>query len=216
MLEQYRKYGDLVFFNFYYNLINTRSAKKFQWAVGFFSGMSVNTEPVIFGVCIFLNETVDSYEKIFYSFMELTGNYNCTFMTDDQKQIIEAFKKMKQSPNGRFQGAHVVNAATVLKSVQRDTTPTNFDRYRRLLKAKSPDKFNLILDQLLIEESNQQNLTKFKDLSCLTCYSQIPAHFVGFTCSSLVPQALQTALLRLIPEPTNTNNLIQALETMEL
>jgi hypothetical protein len=197
MLLKSKRYSDVICFNFFYNLLTTRSTKKFQWAVGVFTGMAVNTEPIILGWTIFLHENVESYEKIFRSFMEIIDNIHCTFMTDTQNQIMETFKKMKLE--GTFKGAHVINAATILINLQKETMPKNLDKYRKCVKAKNPEKFNIILNRLFLEETSLEAMTKFKEVAGMCCYSQIPAHFVGFCCSSLAPQILQASLQRLVP-----------------
>lgn len=199
MIDNNRKWGDMVCFDLTYNIIRERSMKcSNQWALGMFTGMGPNKQIVLLGVCMMNSETTEAFTFVFRSFFSITNRQPKVFLTDQQLTMKYAIMKLKETRE--FTGHHVLDNFHILHNLVKKTNQECFQLYRRTIAAPNQKEFARLLDQLNKKETNDEVLRKFKDSVSMTCFSQVPAKFLGFSCSSNRAEAINNLIKRLVPK----------------
>jgi hypothetical protein len=79
-------------FDVTYNLIKKRSKDNKQWGLGFFSGQDGGLKTIIFGICLTVNEKIESMKRIFANFFEVQERQPDIIITDEQLSISAALR----------------------------------------------------------------------------------------------------------------------------
>lgn len=99
MKKNYTKFGDIVCFDITYKLIKKKVGQAKHLGVGFFVGQDQNSRIVIFSVSTIRNQTSECFQILFQFFFEIVTYIPETILTDDQKAIGIALKRIKNMKN---------------------------------------------------------------------------------------------------------------------
>lgn len=106
---------------------------------------------------------------------------------------------MKLKAERKFSGHHILDNFHVLKTLKKKTSIECFELYKSIIRASNQKEFERLMKKLTKLETNDDVYRKFKDNVSMTCFSQVPARFLGFSCSSNRAEAINALVKRLVP-----------------
>lgn len=95
MQHNYDLYGDLVAFDITYGMLRNISSDNRRYRVGVFTVMDTNLRLLLAGIAILVDETTESFIKIFEQFFHVHGRVPQSFITDAQATIAQALKHLQ-------------------------------------------------------------------------------------------------------------------------
>ena len=148
MRQQFTKYGDSISFDLTFQLVKNRHfTSNDRWKVGVFLGVSSCKHLVPLGIVLTLDQTADTYVKIFRTFFEAVRGQPKLIITDDEKAIGAALREMKEK--GSFMGSHRLDLYHVLHNLRkRLTNKGHILLFSRLAKARNDQEFQRRLDDI--------------------------------------------------------------------
>jgi hypothetical protein len=86
MKEACQMWGDQVSFHLMTDLLKHKKGSK-NYLAGTFTGLASDMDMVIFGSCVMVVDTKESFCSLFKSFFEVTGKEPDALITDDRPEI---------------------------------------------------------------------------------------------------------------------------------
>jgi hypothetical protein len=95
MKEQYKRFGILVGFDLTFNLISERAENDREYMIGVFASTNLFKKIIIFGLVVTNSQSVFAYTYIFREFFSMMGADPLVIVTDEEKGMYQALKRLK-------------------------------------------------------------------------------------------------------------------------
>lgn len=141
MKEEFKRYGDVVSFDYTFNLIKDTHPSGRKWKVGYFLGTSACKRVIPMAIVCALHENTASYCDVFRTFIKAMGGEPDVLVTDEEHAIRAAITELKAQ--GDFIGTHLLDAYHVLHNVRkRLKRKENVVLFSKALHARNSSEFD--------------------------------------------------------------------------
>ena len=166
MKRLFTLYGDVISFDLSFNMIKDSHPSGKKWKVGFFLGTSSCKHMVPLGLVLTLQDTKDTYVRIFQTFFRAVGGRPKVIVTDEERAIRAALIEIESL--GDWNGLHLYDAYHILHNVRKKLTKKeDVTLFARLLHAKSDQEWRKYLPEVKekLPSSDLPILEKFVEKS---------------------------------------------------
>lgn len=179
MLTFNRKWGDVVYLEFLYDVVPAKPGRHSSISLGIFTGVAPNQSQLLLGVCLLTKSSKNNYIRVLRAYLEMNGTYPMTIVTQDVREVAEAVAELHMS--NELPGNHLIDTNCVLRRISASGESEPLALYEKLMESQNEVSFEKNLQILRDRCGNAELFEDFISEAQKTCYSHTSPVFVGFT-----------------------------------